>query len=92
MSLQMRLFAFCCFLGLAVAVGTTIDLGYIKFTGLDQGNGVSCWLGLPYANPPLGEFRFKVADDPQRNPTPFQATTVGISLQITPPPRTNLCP
>lgn len=41
-----------------------VDLGYAKYKGHEQGNGVSHWLGIRYAAPPLGELRFQEPRDP----------------------------
>lgn len=46
---------------------TIIDLGYSKFQGSEVANGVSQWLGIRYAAPPTGDFRFRAPYDPLRN-------------------------
>ncbi|KAA8914218.1 hypothetical protein TRICI_002975 [Trichomonascus ciferrii] len=41
-----------------------VDLGYAKYEGESLSNGVSHWLGIRYAAPPLGELRFQEPQDP----------------------------
>ncbi|PQE21386.1 triacylglycerol lipase protein [Rutstroemia sp. NJR-2017a BBW] len=41
-----------------------VDLGYSKYQGTNLGNGVSQWLGIRYAAPPLGDLRFRAPRDP----------------------------
>ena len=37
---------------------TLVDLGYAKYRGVSNGNGVTKFLGLRYAAAPLGNLRF----------------------------------
>lgn len=46
------------------AVGVTVDLTYSKYTGAALDNGVSQWLELRYAAPPVGSLRFEPPQDP----------------------------
>lgn len=46
------------------AVAPLVDLGYAKYNGVNNGNGISQWLGLRYAAPPIGNMRFKPPSDP----------------------------
>ncbi|KAH7128534.1 carboxylesterase [Dendryphion nanum] len=41
-----------------LAVEPVVDLGYAKYQGRIVGDGTTQWLGLRYAQPPLGELRF----------------------------------
>jgi carboxylesterase type B len=41
-----------------------VDLGYAKYQGESMPNGISHWLGIRYAAPPLGELRFQEPQDP----------------------------
>ena len=45
------------------AVGVSVDLGYLKIQGINPGNGVSQWLGIPYAAAPLGQYRWTAPVD-----------------------------
>jgi len=44
-----------------------VDLGYTQYQGTYAANGVSQWLGIRYAAPPLGDLRFRAAADPLVN-------------------------
>jgi len=69
------------FLGLTVTtnageVNLIIDLGYSKYQGVNENNGISHWLGIRYATPPLGDLRFRSPQDPITNTTLQIADTV----------------
>ncbi|KAH6968815.1 Alpha/Beta hydrolase protein [Fusarium avenaceum] len=49
------------------AVASIVDVSYSKYKGKDLGNGVTQWLGMRYAAPPLGELRFMPPQDPIRS-------------------------
>jgi hypothetical protein len=53
----------------AASNGPIVDLGYSKYQGTSLENGVSQWLGIRFAAPPVGNLRFRVAQDPIRNDT-----------------------
>ena len=57
-------------------VNLTIDLGYSKYLGVDECNGISHWLGIRYAAPPVGDLRFRAPQDPVFNETLQIADTV----------------
>ena len=40
------------------AGGPVVSLGYGTFEGVSTGGGVDKFLGIPYAQPPLGDLRF----------------------------------
>lgn len=42
----------------------TVDLGYAKYQGVRLSGGVDQYLGLRYAQPPLGPLRFRAPQDP----------------------------
>ncbi|TPX25062.1 hypothetical protein DIZ76_010511 [Coccidioides immitis] len=42
------------------------DLGYAKYQGVPDPNGVTSWLGMRYAAPPVGELRFAAPQDPAK--------------------------
>jgi hypothetical protein len=46
-----------------------VDLGYSQYQGTNAANGVSQWLGIRYAAPPVGDLRFRAAADPLVNNT-----------------------
>jgi carboxylesterase type B len=48
------------------AVAPIVDVSYSKYKGKDLGNGITQWLGMRYAAPPLGELRFMPPQDPIR--------------------------
>lgn len=53
-----------------------VDLGYSKYRGVSKSNGISQWLGMRYAAPPLGDLRFRAAEDPLNTTALQLATTV----------------
>lgn len=58
------------------AVDSLVDLGYSKYQGHEVGNGITEWLSIRYATPPLGDLRFSPAQDPLQNDTVQNATAV----------------
>ena len=60
----------------AFAVETLVDLGYAKYAGAIHEDGVSKWLGLRYAAPPLGDLRFAAPQNPLSVPGIQNATQV----------------
>jgi hypothetical protein len=61
-------------------VTLTVDLGYSQYQGANAANGVSQWLGIRYAAPPVGDLRFRAAADPLVNNTVQIADTVYFQL------------
>lgn len=41
-----------------------VDLGYSKYQGNKSTNGITQWLGMRYAAPPVGNLRFRAPQDP----------------------------
>lgn len=61
------------------AVAPTVALNYSTYVGTDNGNGISQWLGIRYAAPPLGNLRFAAPQDPIVNTTVQMANKVGVA-------------
>ncbi|KAF5542637.1 alpha beta-hydrolase [Fusarium mexicanum] len=61
------LMAMVLFFTLASAVAPVVDVSYSKYRGKDLRNGVTHWLGMRYAAPPLGDLRFMPPQDPVRS-------------------------
>ena len=60
------------------AVDVTVSLNYSTYIGTAQaGTGVTQWLGIRYAAPPLGDLRFMPPQDPPVVSTPQSADQVG---------------
>lgn len=65
--------------GRAIArnISLTPNLGYATYRGELAGGGVSHWLGMRYAAPPLGNLRFRAPQDPLTTSSVQLATSVG---------------
>lgn len=61
-----------------VAVDLTVDLGYATYQGVALNNGISQWLGMRYAAPPIGDLRFAAPQDPPQNSTVQLASKVSL--------------
>ena len=48
----------------SLAVNPVVKLDYTPYRGTALPNGVSQWLGIRYAAPPLGDLRFQTPQDP----------------------------
>lgn len=57
-----KFFAICTLLSLASA-STVVDLGYARYEGHTH-SGVTQWLGMRFAAPPVGDLRFAAPQDP----------------------------
>ena len=64
------------FIVLAAAVDPLVDLGYTKYQGTKLNNGITQWLGMRYAAPPVGDLRFRAPVDPPKNLTVQSGMTV----------------
>lgn len=53
-----------CLYGLARAVQPVVNLDYSSYRGTSLPNGVTQWLGIRYAAPPLGDLRFAAPQAP----------------------------
>lgn len=61
---------------LTQAVETTVDVGYSRYEGTELRNGITQWLGIGYAVPPLGDLRFRDPLPPIHNSSLQIADTV----------------
>jgi hypothetical protein len=43
---------------------TIVNLGYTQYQGTKLANGITQWLGMRYAAPPIGDLRFRAPQDP----------------------------
>jgi hypothetical protein len=65
----------------AQAVDPTVSLDYSTYIGTEQsGTGVTEWLGIRYAAPPLGDLRFARPQDPAVVSTPQPANQVCLTV------------
>lgn len=73
-------------LGPVGAVDVTVNLNYSTYVGTAQtgGTGVTQWLGIRYAAPPLGDLRFKRPQDPVVNTTTQMADQVALAPPFIP--------
>ncbi|KAL1638810.1 hypothetical protein SLS58_008515 [Diplodia intermedia] len=51
-------------LAVVLAVDPAVSLDYAAYHGTQYANGITEWLGLRYAAPPLGDLRFAAPQDP----------------------------
>ncbi|KAK3335830.1 Alpha/Beta hydrolase protein [Cercophora scortea] len=71
------LFLLASWLPLGVCVDPTVNLTYSQYIGQPLINGVTQWLGIRYAAPPVGNLRFKPPQNPPRYSTPQDAKAHG---------------
>ncbi|TVY40447.1 Lipase [Lachnellula subtilissima] len=64
-------------------VDLVVDLNYTKYEGVKEEGGISHWLGIRYAAPPIGELRFRAPRPPTSNQTLQKADTVMFSNSVT---------
>ena len=65
-------------LDVVTAVDPLVDVGYAKYLRTALPNGISQWLGIRYAASPVGNRRFRAAEDPTTNSSVQVADTVSI--------------
>lgn len=77
--------------GVTLAVDPLVKLNYTSYEGTALSNGVTQWLGLRYAAPPVGDLRFAAPRPPSANSTVQHATAHGpICLGTASGPPTNV--
>jgi hypothetical protein len=64
----------------AQLLGPVVDLGYTRYQGDSYPNGISQWLGIRYAQPPLGDLRFAAPQNVTPNNALQMATQVCANL------------
>lgn len=57
----------------------TVKTRYGKFSGFVDGNGVKTWLGIPYAQPPVGKLRWRAPQSLAPSDKTFDAKKFGFS-------------
>jgi carboxylesterase type B len=61
---------------IAFAVESLVKLDYTSYNGTALPNGISQWLGVRFAAPPVGDLRFAAPQNPVQNSTVQQAKEV----------------
>ena len=61
-------------------LASLVDLGYVKYQGDTYQNGISQWVGIRYAQPPIGNLRFAAPQNVTGNGTLEDATQVSPSF------------
>ncbi|KAJ9272283.1 hypothetical protein DTO212C5_1468 [Paecilomyces variotii] len=77
MSLLLLSVLSCLLFSFAAAQDTLVDLGYAKYKGQAFSNGISQWLGIRFAAPPIGDLRFAAPQDPVASGDTVNATEHG---------------
>jgi hypothetical protein len=72
----MELFYLFFCLSLTVAQSPVVNLDYASYRGRSLPNGVSQWLGMRFAAPPIGDLRFAAPEDPTTQQGVQNATNV----------------
>lgn len=54
-----------------------VDVEYSRYQGKALDNGITQWLGIRYAAPPIGDLRWCPPQDPPKNETIQDASNVG---------------
>jgi len=62
-------------------LGPVVDLGYSQYQGI-YGDQVNSWLGMRYAQPPLGDLRFKAPQEPKSTDILLSASEVSLYLSF----------
>ncbi|USW58452.1 Putative carboxylesterase, type B, carboxylesterase type B, carboxylesterase type B, active [Septoria linicola] len=72
-----RLIAGLALAGSVSAVSPTVGLDYATYEGTQLNNGITQWLGLRYAAPPVGDLRFAAPQDPLKENSTVSAAEHG---------------
>ena len=67
----------CLLASRASALDTLVDLSYAQYDGTALPNGVTQWLGMRYASPPVDQLRFAPPHDPEKVEGVQAADSVG---------------
>ena len=59
------------------AVDPTVQLNYTSYKGTSMDDGVTRWMGMRFAAPPIGTFRFREPMDPMHQTGPIDADVAG---------------
>jgi hypothetical protein len=74
---RLRSLLSCALLGCtADAVPAQVDLASVSYIGTPLENGLTQWMGMRYAAPPVGDLRFMPPEDPPSYDEPQPADTV----------------
>ncbi|KAI2603495.1 alpha/beta-hydrolase [Hypoxylon fragiforme] len=82
-SLKTTFLVLCQLFYLAIAVSPVVDLGCTKYVGVAKYDGISQWLGMRFASPPVGNLRFRPPIDPPCNFTTQAASQHGAACIAT---------
>ncbi|KAI2469061.1 alpha/beta-hydrolase [Annulohypoxylon bovei var. microspora] len=74
-TIQVIFLVLCQLFCLVLAVDPTVNLLCNKYAGYSTPNGITQWLGIRYAAPPVGDLRFAPPKDPLCNITATQDAT-----------------
>ncbi|KAG5292006.1 vacuolar triacylglycerol lipase [Histoplasma ohiense] len=67
----------------AEATGSLVNLGYAKYRGVQNPGGITHWLGMRYAAPPLGNLRFAAPEEPVKERKQQHANKFGFNCLST---------
>lgn len=73
------LLSLCLLAYAALAVDPLVKLSYAQYAGTPLSNGITQWLGIPFAAPPTGNLRFAPPADPTEKSGVQQANQVSTS-------------
>ena len=74
--MSLKSFSLLFFVCFVAAVNPLVDLGYTKYLGTAIPAGITQWLGIRYAAPPVGDLRFRAPADPPASDTTQVANQV----------------